>query len=261
MNLTNRPAVGGDLGIWASKLDANLDQVVVAVTAVENALTPGGVGGVSGVVKLQPDGFGDDDGELRITKGGAGTVLTFTSETGTADVNLYRVGADLLKTDDSLIVGATLFLGTGLTATLGADTSYVLLGYVTGDSAARIGITAGGRITIGSGSTSADTNLYRNGADQLATDDDLLINVAGKGLRVKEGSNAKMGVATLVAGAATVSTTAVTANSRIFLTPQSGGGTPGWVRVSARSAGSNFTITSSSGTDTSVIGWLIVEPA
>lgn len=65
------------------------------------------------------------------------------------------------------------------------------------------------------------------------------------------------GTATLVAGVATVSTTAVAADSNIQLTPQSAGGTPGWLRVSARTAGTSFTITSSSNTDTSVVGWVL----
>jgi hypothetical protein len=86
-------------------------------------------------------------------------------------------------------------------------------------------------------------------------------NVAGYGLMTVEGTNAKMGTATLVAGAATVSTTAVTATSRIFLTNQSLGGTAGFLRVSARTAGTSFTITSSSATDTSTVAWLIVDPA
>lgn len=87
------------------------------------------------------------------------------------------------------------------------------------------------------------------------------IVTAGKGLSIKEGSNAKMGSATLVAGAVTVATTAVTANSRIFLTSNADGGTPGWVRVSARNAGQDFTITSSNGADTSDVAWIIVEPS
>lgn len=87
------------------------------------------------------------------------------------------------------------------------------------------------------------------------------VATAGNGLMVAEGSNAKMGTAALTAGAATVSTTAVTANSRIFLTSNADGGAPGFVRVSARVAGTSFTITSSSGTDTSTIAWMMVEPA
>ena len=89
----------------------------------------------------------------------------------------------------------------------------------------------------------------------------LIASVAGKGLRVKEGSNAKMGVATLVAGSSVVSNTSVTATSRIFLTSQADGGTPGFLRVSARTASTSFTITSSNGADTSTVAWMLVEPA
>jgi hypothetical protein len=89
----------------------------------------------------------------------------------------------------------------------------------------------------------------------------VVVNTAGKGLKVKEGSNAKMGRAVLSGGAVVVATTAVTASSEIFVTSQIDGGTPGWLRVSARNAAQDFTITSSSGTDTSTVAWFIVEPA
>lgn len=90
---------------------------------------------------------------------------------------------------------------------------------------------------------------------------DFRVSTVGKGLRVKEGSNAKQGVVTLTAGAATVANTAVTANSRIMLTSQADGGTPGFVRVSSRVAGTSFTITSSSGADASSVAYQIFEPA
>lgn len=91
---------------------------------------------------------------------------------------------------------------------------------------------------------------------------DIAVGTAGKGFRVKEGSNAKMGTVALVAGTATVSTTAVTANSRIFLTSQNGTlSNNGLCYVSARTAGTSFTIISTSGNlDTSTIAWLIFEP-
>lgn len=85
--------------------------------------------------------------------------------------------------------------------------------------------------------------------------------VAGQGFKVKEGSNAKMGTATLIAGSVVVANTSVTATSRIFLTSNVDGGTPGWLRVSARTAGTSFTITSSSVIDTSTVAYLIMEPA
>lgn len=109
-----------------------------------------------------------------------------------------------------------------------------------------------GNVGIGGTATSSKLEVF-NG--------NIAAGTAGNGFRVKEGSNAKMGVSTLVAGTVTVSNTSVTANSRIFLTSQSDGGTPGFVRVSTRTAATSFVITSSSATDTSVIAWQIIEPA
>lgn len=85
------------------------------------------------------------------------------------------------------------------------------------------------------------------------------IATAGKSIGIKEGANAKMGIATLVGGTVTVNTTAVAANSRIFLATNVVGGTAGHVSISARVAGTSFTITSTSGTDTSQIAWWIVD--
>jgi hypothetical protein len=59
----------------------------------------------------------------------------------------------------------------------------------------------------------------------------------------------------------TVSTTKVTANSRIFLSVQTAGGTQGLLRISARTAATSFTITSFSALDTSTVAWVILEPA
>lgn len=83
---------------------------------------------------------------------------------------------------------------------------------------------------------------------------------AGAGLRVAEGANEFMGTVALVGGTATVANTSVTATSRIFLTSQVDGGAPGFLRVSARVADTSFTITSSSGTDTSTVAWMIMTP-
>lgn len=87
-----------------------------------------------------------------------------------------------------------------------------------------------------------------------------IIATVGAGLSVPEGSNAKMGTATLVGGTVTVNTTAVTANSRIFLQHSTTGGTVG-VLTYTISAATSFTVTSSSGTDTSTFNWLLVEPS
>lgn len=83
---------------------------------------------------------------------------------------------------------------------------------------------------------------------------------ANKGLRVLEGgAAATMGTATLSNSTVTVNTTAVTANSRIFLTSQANAVT-GALRVSARTPGTSFVITSSGTTEAGAVAWMLVEP-
>ncbi len=72
----------------------------------------------------------------------------------------------------------------------------------------------------------------------------------------------RTGVATLVAGTKVVTTTAITANSRVLLTSQALGTVtaPSALAVSARTPGTSFTILASQATDTSVVAWQILEP-
>lgn len=107
------------------------------------------------------------------------------------------------------------------------------------------------------------TTTAGSAAERLRIDatGQIIVQTASKGISIKEGSNCKMGIATLVTGSAVVSNTAVTSTSRILLTSQVDGGTPGWLRVSARTAGTSFTITSSSATDTSTVAYFIIEPS
>lgn len=86
------------------------------------------------------------------------------------------------------------------------------------------------------------------------------VNSVGTGLAVAEGSNAKQGIVTLAAGIGVVANTSVTANSRIFYNGQDTNVT-GFLRITARTIGSGFTITSSVLTDTGVVAYEIFEPA
>lgn len=112
------------------------------------------------------------------------------------------------------------------------------------------------------GTNATITNPYafwvKAGLSRL--DGGLTMTTAGSGISIKEGTNATMGSATLSSGTVTVSTTKVTANSRIILTINSSSGTVGTPYVSARSAGTSFTITSTSGSDASTVAWVILEP-
>ncbi len=84
---------------------------------------------------------------------------------------------------------------------------------------------------------------------------------AGQGFGLKEGgAGPRMGTVGLVAGTATVNTTSVTAGSRIFVSAISAGGTPGHLYAAGIVAGTSFTITSSSASDTRTVAWIIFEP-
>jgi hypothetical protein len=65
------------------------------------------------------------------------------------------------------------------------------------------------------------------------------------------------GNATLVGGTIAVADTMVTANSIVVVSRKTAGGTPGTGHTYTLSAGVGFTITSTSGTDTSVVSYVI----
>lgn len=58
--------------------------------------------------------------------------------------------------------------------------------------------------------------------------------------------------------AVTVTTTGVTANSRVFLTIQAPAGTPGAPYVASITPGTGFTVKSAAG-DTSTVAWFLVD--
>lgn len=113
------------------------------------------------------------------------------------------------------------------------------------------------------GADAGTFNIRYNGTTSaiLTTSGELQLVRAGQGVSIKEGANCRMGQATLVAGTVTVSTTAVTANSRIFLTCAVVGGTQGILSVGTITAGVSFVINSNSVIDTSTVNWLIFEPS
>lgn len=72
--------------------------------------------------------------------------------------------------------------------------------------------------------------------------------------------SAKQGTQALAGGTAVILSTAVTANSLIHLTAQNTGAAQGELYISARVAGTSFTITSANGADNRTIAWLLYEP-
>ncbi len=112
------------------------------------------------------------------------------------------------------------------------------------------------------GDLSIEGDTITPSAGVLIVDGDVSASL-GNGFVVAEGADAKQGVAVLVAGTLLVANASVTANSRIFLTAQVLGTVtaPMALCVSARVAGTSFTILSSDATDTSTVAWEIFEPA
>jgi len=174
---------------------------------------------------------------------------------GGAGVGINTIGATYCAvigcTGDNRTGGQQLY-GLQVTGTQTGTTFFA--NTVTGSTGAFHYVSGGGYLLTGA--FNADFSGIPGGA-QFGNID---VKVAGAGLQVKEGTNCKQGTAVLVRGTVTMADTAATASSRIFLTSQADGGTPGFLRVSARTAGTSFTITSSSGTDTSIVAYEIFEP-
>lgn len=110
-----------------------------------------------------------------------------------------------------------------------------------------------------------DNDTWVAGTSQASNRMELVGNVLRvNGTRVGSAgvaiSRIRHGRSTLVSGTVTVSDANVTANSRIFLTHAVIAGSHGWLHVSARVAGTSFTITSSNGGDNSQVDWMIIEP-
>jgi hypothetical protein len=103
------------------------------------------------------------------------------------------------------------------------------------------------------GSTTAPT-------DAVDITGNLNLTTAGNKIKIATGSNASAGVSgAMTAGSITISTTAVTANSLIFLTHATLGGTQGILSVGTITAGTSFVINSSSASDTGTVNWLIIN--
>lgn len=89
---------------------------------------------------------------------------------------------------------------------------------------------------------------------------DLSLGTAGNKLKITTGSNASVGVSgAMTGGTITISTTAVTANSIIFLTHATVAGTQGILSVGTITAGTSFVINSSNGADTGTVNYWILN--
>jgi hypothetical protein len=186
---------------------------------------------------------------------------------------IQATGSDVGETHTA----AGLYLGTGITASGGTtNNKYSILSDSTNnsqfagpmifmDTAAVAAGDAGDVVLTAKGASSQTAHLFdatdssNNVVSYVDANGNVGVNKVGSGFAVKEGSNAKMGQATLVGGTSTVSTTAVTSNSRIFLTCNGSSAGYGALAVTTITANTSFVITSTNGADTCPVSWLIVE--
>lgn len=243
-----------------------------ATLNIAGAPIAGTNGSVSAGVALNINGGGASiSGQLKLTSASTNMVanqasassglvqqLTFTGSavTGqTAGGNITQVAFNYGQTEQhatgSVAVNQTILMtGPTLSAVAASTTT-------TADTLAVSAPIAGTNMTV------TTANAIHATSGQIQADGNISLASIGSKLLIKEGTNASLGVATLTLGTVTVSNTLVTANSRIMLSIQSLGtvSLPTVVGVTARSAGTSFTITSASATDTSVVAWQIIEPA
>jgi hypothetical protein len=190
-------------------------------------------------------------------------VLCCESDTNSAGGVSTGVGFDTNNNTNLALIGCT---GGNYSITPGAQaygiqvantqTNTMFIGNtVTGTGGQFNYVSGGGYSILGSGAVdlrALNTSMKVFGLD---------VTVAGQGLAVAEGTNCKQGTATLNGTTAVVvANTAVTANSRIFLTNQTGTGTVGSPYVSGRVAGTSFSIKSTVAGDTSLVAYQIFEP-
>lgn len=183
---------------------------------------------------------------LNFNNGGAGTYLgTNGTRSGVVSGGDYFTARNIAYdgTTFTFIAGA----GSGTGGITRVNGSSYTVGFATGG-------TAGGTASFTT-SLTVDTNVTANSGH-------LIVNTAGKTLEIKQGSNACAGTgAVMVAGAVTVSTTAVATGDIILLTKTAAGGTSGaGMPVITISNGVSFTITGTA-TDTSTWSWVIIKAA
>jgi len=111
------------------------------------------------------------------------------------------------------------------------------------------------------GSVTATTTLTATLGAITASNGNLVLNTAGNGLRVKSGSNARIGVgAVLSGGTLAVANTSVTANTVVIpVVTALGTVTAPKALLVTKNAGVGFTVTSADATDTSTFDWYLVE--
>jgi hypothetical protein len=184
-----------------------------------------------------------------------GTFWLNPEPTGTG--NLYFLAGFVLGVPQWELISS----GSGSVVAVAGTTNQVTVNTVAGTSTVSLptAITTPGSLTTTTSLTATLGNI-------TATNGNLVFGTAGNKISAPAATTTAAGAnsfgrVSLTAGSAVVATTAITATSIVLLTNQVLGtvAAPFPLGVTARTAGTSFTITSSDGTDTSTIGWVIIN--
>lgn len=238
---------------------------------------------VEGDIRIQGTGklyFGSGTPDVELSRSAANTLATpdILSITNATTASSTTTGALLvtggISTQDKIYVPTLYVTGTGWIGSNQAirlieDTGAGLINLfnttdsIVGEIRNQIGqgivinVSEAGSVFVIEINGTTDRFTFSETALSLDTAD-LILKTAGKGVQIKEGTNARMGQATLSGGTVTVSNTSVTTSTRIFLTRSSTSTGYGHLRTSI-TASTSFTITSTDGTDDGTVDWLLVE--
>lgn len=247
------PTVNAIEGIDVSAVDPTVGQVLTATSSsAANWQTPSSGGSPGG-----------GDGNVQYNNGGSfgGESSLFYDDTN----NRLGIGTAIPSTALELST-ASGTNGSTITITHTGDSAGLA---IQGSNPAYMGQTGAGKALVvfaangagGAYNSSSFFTLVGNASDGAAnfmSINDMEMKFSGRrGLTFQDSS--RLGTAVLVGGTVTVSTTTVTGSSKIFLTSQTDGGVPGFLRITAISAGTSFTITSSNALDTSTVAYFILE--
>jgi hypothetical protein len=186
----------------------------------------------------------------QLSMGASGPLDQLTGTTGTA-----------LPSGGSIQIAGTAAqittVGTGSTITLSLPSAITAPGSLTTTTTLHSNTATSAATTV-----TAGTGLIATTGGVTATAGNLSLNGVGSKLVIHASTPASDSVGTSVAmtaGSVTVATTAVTAASKIFVTPATPGGTQGNLSIGTVTAGVSFVINSDSGTDTSTVNYLIIN--
>lgn len=238
-----------------------------------NNLIPGSVDGVnrqliaSDGTTVKMDWHDSNDILFKSTSGtefeiaqGAGSVVNYLQVVGAPTGNEPLINAVGGDTNVGLTLQTKGIGSMDFTSTVGGTSMLNLINQASAVNNLSIAVATAGNppvISVGGTDTDVSMKLTAKGAGYIQSSNPI---AAYDGFRVQEITNGRAGVVTLSSGIGVVGNTSITANTRIKYSAQDTN-TVGFLKITARTNSSGFTITSSILTDNGVVYWELQEPA